>query len=604
MDFVTIIWSGVGTAALALGSIQLLAWFYERAKWERLVFFFLTVGSAGISFTELGMAKANTVGEFNDFLRWLHVPTCLAFIAIVVFVRLHLRTGILWLGGLAIGTRLVSLVINFCQPINLNYREVAGLKEVSFPGGAVSVVQGVPNPWMLVGQLSLFLLVVFVIDASLKAWRGGNRRSALLNGGSIVLFVLSATVQAVLVLWKVIDWPLTTGFFFLGVVAVTAYELSRETLLVGRLATRLHESEQRMTLAAEAANLGIWIRDFLHNDIWASAKWRELFGFGPTERLEMEDVLRRIHPDDQDAIRKIMDKTLADGGHYDVEYRVKLPDGKIRWISSHGRFELDKKGRPLRLRGVSHDSTARKSVELEVLRHRNELTHLSRVKTLGELSSSLAHELNQPLMAILSNAQAAQRFLNKEPPNLAEVREILADIVLEDQRAGEVIRRLRLLLVKGEIQQKPVDVNTVVREVVKLLQSDLLNHRVTLDTDLAPNLSEVTGDAVQLQQVLVNLIMNACDAMAGNSVGERQIMVRTRTLGHTHLRIEVSDTGCGLPAAGQDWVFAPFNTTKGHGLGLGLSVCRTIVTAHSGTIEAENNRERGATFCLTLGVQK
>jgi PAS domain S-box-containing protein len=604
MDFATIIWSVAGTAALSLGFIQLLAWLYERAKWERLVFFFMTVGSAGISFTELGMVRATTAHEFSNYLRWLHLPTWIAFVSIVIFVHLHLRTANVWLGGLAIGARTVSLIINFLQPINLNYREVAGLRNVSFPGGAVSVIEGVPNPWMLVGQLSLFLLVAFVVNASWTAWRDGNRRSALVTGGSIVFFVLSATVQAVLVLWKVVDWPLTTGFFFLGVVAVTAFDLSRETLLAGRLSTRLHESEQRMTLAAEAANLGIWIRDLLHNDIWASAKWRELFGFGPTERLEMEDVLRRIHPEDQQAVRKIMEKTLVDGGRYDAEYRVILPDGKIRWVSSHGRLELDEKGRPLRMRGVSRDFTARKSIELEALRHRNELTHLSRVKTLGELSSSLAHELNQPLMAILSNAQAAQRFLKQEPANLAEVREILADIVLEDQRAGEVIRRLRLLLVKGEIQQKPVDINTVVREVSKLLQSDLLNHRVTLKTDLAPNLAEVTGDSVQLQQVLVNLIMNACDAMAGNAVGERQITVRTRAVGLSQLRIEVSDMGCGLPETGPEWVFAPFNTTKGHGLGLGLSVCRTIVTAHGGTIGAENNPERGATFHLTLEAQK
>ena len=232
---------------------------------------------------------------------------------------------------------------------------------------------------------------------------------------------------------------------------------------------------------------------------------------------------------------------------------------------------------------------------------RGELAHLSRVAMLGELSGSLAHELNQPLTAILSNAQAAQRYLAKDTPNLAEVREILADIVSEDERAGEVIRRLRLLLTKGEVQQQALDANEVVLEVLKLVRSDLATHGVTVETALAPNLPRTRGDRVQLQQVLLNLVMNACDAMAGNEPRDRRLTVRSLSVGDAGLRIEVSDVGRGLPDGEPERVFERYYTTKPHGLGLGLSVCRTIITAHGGTLNAVNNPDRGATFSCVLG---
>jgi C4-dicarboxylate-specific signal transduction histidine kinase len=252
------------------------------------------------------------------------------------------------------------------------------------------------------------------------------------------------------------------------------------------------------------------------------------------------------------------------------------------------------------MRGVSLDITARKQAELEVQQQRNELAHLSRVTMLGELSGSLAHELNQPLTAILSNAQAALRFLAHENADLNEVREILSDIVNEDKRAGEVIRRLRLLLKKGEVQHQPLDVNEVVMEVLKLVRSDLVNQGVTMHTNLAPDLPVLQGDRVQLQQVLLNLVMNACDAMATTARDDRQIILRTDLSEASAVRISVADCGDGIAPDKLDQVFEPFVTSKSHGMGLGLAVCRTIITAHGGRLWASNNPQRGATFHFTL----
>lgn len=251
---------------------------------------------------------------------------------------------------------------------------------------------------------------------------------------------------------------------------------------------------------------------------------------------------------------------------------------------------------------IARDISARKKAEVEELQHREELAHLSRVTMLGELSGSLAHELNQPLTAILSNAQAAQRFLEHDSVDLDELRDILTDIVDQDKRAGEVIHRLRLLLKKGEVQQQPLDVNNTVQEVLKLIDGDLVNQGVTMHTRLAPALPPVKGDRVQLQQVLLNLVMNASDAMSSHSSTERQMVVCTELSDGEGVRFSVSDCGSGIAPDELEQVFEPFFTTKPHGLGLGLSVCRTIISAHGGKLWAANNPERGATFHFTVPV--
>jgi two-component system, LuxR family, sensor kinase FixL len=249
---------------------------------------------------------------------------------------------------------------------------------------------------------------------------------------------------------------------------------------------------------------------------------------------------------------------------------------------------------------VVFDLTDRKQAETDFARQRNELAHLSRVTVLGELSGSLAHELNQPLTAILSNAQAAQRFLAHEHPDLEEVKASLQDIVDEDKRAGEVISGLRTLFKKGEVQLQPLDVNELVTDVLKFLNSDLVNHMVSARTALGDELPRVQGDRVQLQQVLINLILNACDAMAHVETPERQLSVRTEPVNGDGIRISVSDRGCGIPSDRMESIFEPFVTTKSQGMGLGLAVCRTIVAAHGGRLWGTNNEDRGASFHVAL----
>jgi len=495
-------------------------------------------------------------------------------------------------------------VMNFSTGVNLHLGAIRSLQQVNFLGEPVSMLgKWTPNPWVRLGQFAALVQFAYVVDASLRLWRTGTRESrkrAVIVGGTLAFFILFASAQAGLVVAGVLRMPIVVSFPFLAVLLAMSYELSRDALRAAQLGRELRESEQQMALATVAANLGVWVRDLTRNAIWASDQWRALFGFSPAERLDLETILQRIHPDDRDATRRAMARANDGDGQYEAEFRVVLPDGRMRWVVSRGQVEFNGGGKPVRVRGVSMDITTRKQAEADASQQRAELAHLSRVTMLGELSGSMAHELNQPLTAILSNAQAAIRFLAHDNIDLNEVRDILKDIVEQDNRAGEVIRRLRLLLKKGEVRQQPLDLNDVVQEVLKLIRSDLVNHSVVAHTELATDLPPVKGDRVQLQQVLLNLVMNACDAMNGNSPADRQLVVRTELCADKNVRVSVADCGVGLAPDKLEQVFMPFYTTKPHGLGLGLSVCRTIITAHGGNLRAANGEARGAVFYFTI----
>lgn len=498
------------------------------------------------------------------------------------------------------GLRTLSLILDFLFSPNLNYREITGLRHLDFLGESVATAIGVPNPWMLIAQTSLVLLVAFVADATITVWQRGARRQAILIGFSMLFFVSASTGQAILTMWGLVHTPLTPSLFFMGLVWGMAYALSDEVLGTAKLTRELRESEQRLDQVVDAANLGLWVWDLPRDEIWASHKVREWFGFSSAQPLDFACFTAAMHPNDREPLHAAVAAAVQHDGDFHSEYRVLSGTAPPRWISARGRIEFAPDRSPLRMRGISIDITARKLAEQELQEKRTELTHLSRAAILGELSGSLAHELNQPLTAILSNAQAARRFLARPDVDRTELTEILRDIVAADLHAGEVIRSLRLLLKKGEAQRQPLDLNEVVLDVLKLMRSELLNHHVTVETELAADLPTVHGDRVQLQQVLLNLVMNAADAMTGCEWSNRLLRVSTERSAGDSVQVTVRDHGRGIPADARERIFEPFFTTKPNGLGLGLVVCRSILLTHEGTLAAENHPDGGAVFHFTL----
>jgi len=602
MSWITVIWSMNAAACLTLAAFYCAVWCKQRENWVHLLFSCSAVAAAAISAFELGMLNAQTVERYQALVRWIHLPTWVLTVSFVVFVRLYLRAGRRWLAWSIYGLRTLVLILNFISPVSVNFRTITDIHHFSWGGEIVSVPVGLPNPWGLISSFSLLLLLIFSVDATITVWRRGDRRRALLVGGSMIFGAILAW-HVPLVIWGVIEVPFFLGFTYTAIVAAMGYELSNDMARAAQLAHDLELSDQRLNLAADSGDLGLWEWDLSKDEIWVTPRRRAQLGFPVSGKITFEDLISRWHADDRDKVRQALRDAIENGKDYDAEFRRVLADGSVRWVAARGRVYADKHGRPIRLLGVSMDITSLKQAELEAARQRHDLAHLARVTSLGELSSSLAHELTHPLTAILSNAQAAQRFLARDAADLDEVREILNDIVTEDQRAGEVIHRLRLLLKKGEPQKHcdDVDLNEVLRDVLKLMRNDLIIQNVTVDTDLAQNLPSVTADRVQLQQVLLNLVLNACEAMADCDSSERQLLIASKSENGA-VEVSVTDRGGGIREKKLEQVFERFFTTKKEGMGLGLSICRTIINAHRGEIWATNNVHCGATFHFRLPI--
>jgi two-component system sensor kinase FixL len=492
----------------------------------------------------------------------------------------------------------------------------------------------------------------------------------------------------------------------------------------------LRDSEERMSLAAEAANLGMWVWDVGRDEVWTTDKGRALFGIEPDTRLDYATLISRVHPEDRVARDSAIRRAIETRGEYAMDYRVLLPDGTLRWIGARGhcmnvghnkgirllgismdvtaqkqaqdalreseaRFRtmantapvmiwmsgtdklctffnkgwLNFTGRPLeqelgngwaegvhredfdrcfevyvnsfdarqpftmeyRLRrsdgeyrwvldigtprfahdgtfigyiGSCIDITERKQAEAEARQHREEIAYLSRVAIMGEMAGSLAHELNQPLGAIVTNAGAALRFLERDSLSGEQLREVLQDIVADGRRASEVIHTIKGMGRKKEGARGLLHLNDVIAAVLRLTRSDALAHDCTVLTELHPALPKVEANLVQLQEVFLNLILNAFEASKEVPRVRRRVIIRTERDGDGAVRARVRDFGTGLPADIPERVFDRFFSTKREGMGIGLFIARSIVVAHGGTLWAENAEGGGAQFWLRLPASK
>jgi PAS domain S-box-containing protein len=366
----------------------------------------------------------------------------------------------------------------------------------------------------------------------------------------------------------------------------------------------LRESANLMGLAAEAGNLAMWVLDVSGNSVWMTERGRSLFGFKPHERLDFSAIFGRVHPEDRTAREAAIRQAIQARSLYDVEYRVEQPDGTIRWIHGRGRCVGPDADTGPKLFGVSMDVTDRKQAEASAAQKRAELEHVARIATLGELTASLTHELRQPLAAILVNSHAGMRLLDAPKPDLQKLRIMLAGIREVTERAGDVIGGLRAMFRQDSSAPglTHVDINHVIRFVERIVYGDGNLHNVTVDLDLSSDVRPVQGDSVQLQQVILNLMLNAFNAMKETEFGSRRLVVRTRPLDKSNVRIEVEDNGTGIAEEKLEAIFSPFVTSKPEGLGMGLSICRSIIERHGGKISAANNPHGGAKFSITLPV--
>ncbi len=358
-------------------------------------------------------------------------------------------------------------------------------------------------------------------------------------------------------------------------------------------------NEQLMALSAVAADSCLWQYDRRAERFWMTENGRQMFGLDVGDPLTRVSIEQRIHPDDRQAATDAMRAAAATHNLADTEFRVVRPNGEIRWIRARGRALQNGRGTKAILSGTFADITERKLAEHEAALKQREIARLMRVSMLGELSGGIAHELMQPLTAILSNAQAARALIDNKP-DIEEVRKTLDDIIRDDNRAGEVIHRMRTLLKRGEAKTEPTDLNEIIRSTLQLLHSELINRRVKVTCALENNLPPTLGDPVQLQQVLLNLIVNAADSMNDQIPTRRIMTIGTRGLSEREIEVTVADQGTGLSPTHRQQIFQPFFTTKERGLGLGLSICSSIIRAHGGRLSLEDNPIGGIIATFTL----
>ena len=365
----------------------------------------------------------------------------------------------------------------------------------------------------------------------------------------------------------------------------------------------LREREARISLAAESADLAFWILYPDRNSAWMSEKGRVIYGFDSAQPLTCDLILSRIHPDERMVVMEAYDRARASNGTFESEHRIVLPYGRTRWVIMRGRCLPDEHGNLLETIGVTLDVSAQKQANLQLQLQREEMAHRNRVALMGEMTASFAHELNQPLTAIANNASAARRFLERGNIDPALLAQLLRDMVADSQRAGEVIRGIRSLVRKdANVQRTLLNLNAVITDTVRLVSSDVLLRESVITTELDPQLPEVEAALVQIQQVLLNLIINALDAVEGLPPAARRIIVRTRSDEGDVVEVSVRDFGIGLPKDRPDKIFDHFFSTKQQGMGMGLTIVRSIVEAHGGTIAAENAPEGGARIVVRLPV--
>ena len=362
----------------------------------------------------------------------------------------------------------------------------------------------------------------------------------------------------------------------------------------------LREFEERVTLASRAANLGVWEMDTTTNEIWMSDMARTLYQFDSKTRVDHAALQDRVHPEDRELRNSTVKTAVETQSEYEIEYRLLLPDGTLRWIGGRGRCVTGENRKGARLVGVSIDITPRKLAEAEARQYHEQVGHLSRVAAVGELAASIAHEVNQPLSGIISNAGAGRRLLDRGDVELRELQDLFDDIVADGRRAGDVIRGVQSMVRKSAPARQRVNLNDLVINVARMVNPAAMLQSCEVETLLEPNLPPVEADPIQLQQVLLNLVINSFDAMRDTPLSNRKVVIVTERNADDAIRASVRDYGVGISAEARDQIFDHFFTTKAQGLGMGLAIVRSIVESHGGTIGGENVEDGGAQFQFVL----
>src|SRR6266542_479903 len=583
MSWITVAWSMNAAACLTLAGIYFVVWCKQRENSVHLLFSCIAMAAAAIAAFELRLIYVNTPEAYGVILRWRQVPVWMLVVSLVGFTRIYLRAGRSWLAWAACGMKTLVLILHFVFTPNLHYREITALRQLSWGGEMASIPLGTANPWSLLSQITSLLLLVFFIDATITAWRRGERQRALFVGGSIIFFGTIVAAQVALVVWGVVSVPFFSSFAYLGIVAALGYELSHDLIRAARLARELELSEKRLTLTADSAGVGLWDWDLNKNEIWVTPTRRAQLGFPESGKITFQDLVSRWHPDDREQVRLALMEAVENGKDYDVEFRIVLADGSVRWIESRGRVQVNKHGKPRRLLAISMDVTARREARLEAQRLRQQRTVLlemevaERARLEREVIESCAREerriaydlhdgVGQQLVGIALSAKLLEEQLRTERSAEADRAGVIANL------ANGAAKQVRLTARTLEGADGVGDLKTALGSLAANM-SENCGVKITVKADSA-SLPISPPVAAQLYRVAQEALRNAIEHGAA-----REVQINLAFDGND-LVLTIEDDGQGFdPSA--------------NGNGMGLRIMRYRAQCIGGSCEVQSGRAEG-----------
>jgi PAS domain S-box-containing protein len=586
-------------ASFMLALLHLLLWFKDWHARVYLLSVVMTLSAGAVAMTELALMHAVSTDAYRVLIQWQNLFVFILLVAMVWFVRARLATAQRWLAILITSLWTVAIVVNWLSPYSLVYSQITALKEMpTFWGEKFTLAAGDSNPWVSLANLSSLLIVIYVIDAAVKTWHGGDRRRAVLVGGSVATFILLGGIHSPLVDAGLIATPYMISFAFLAIVVALSYELVSDAVLAARYAKEIEVSEARWQSLLTGVQLAVIGIDPRGRITYANPFLERLLGYR-SDDLIGRHVASLVPERDRAELTERLAAAARTGPRPHSRWDLVCESGEQRSLAWSTVRLQDGDRDYAGLLSIGQDITERLAAERNLENTRHELERLGRANLLGELVSALAHELNQPLAAILSNAQAACRYLASGNADPVELREILDDIARDDKRAGEVIHGLRQMLEKAEVEREPFLIQETIPEVLGLIGGELGAEGISVRKELDPDLPPVQACQVEIQQVIMNLLVNAVHALSDVPPERRRIRIRAEPHGKEAVEVAIEDAGPGIAPDGLSRIFEPFFTTRSGGLGMGLAICRRIVEAHGGRIWGENTGN-GARFSFTL----
>ena len=534
------------------------------------------------------MLNATTVEQYQLLMRWIHVPVWVLTLSFVAFVRLYLHAGRAWLVWSIYTLRTLVLILNFIFPVSINFNRITDIRHFAWGGDIISMPVGIPNPWGLLSQVSLLLLLIFLIDATITVWRRGDRRRALLIGGSMIFGAILAW-HVPLVIWGVLKVPFFLGFTYTAIVAAMAYELSSDMARAARLTPELENSEKRFNLAADSANLGMWEWDLEKDEIWVTPTRRAQLGFPASGRITFEDLISRWHADDRDKVRQAVDEAIRNGKDYQAEFRLVRADGSVGWVCARGAVQVDDHGKPKRLTGISLDITAGKEAEILARQQRDELEELRQQKTAllerevaertrleREVIESCAREqrriaydlhdgVGQQVVGIALSAKLLEEQLRPRHPEEAKKASAIVKL------ANEAARQTRLTARTLEGADGVGDLKTALEALaINMSQDCRVKSMVKANAASLPISAPV---AAQLYRIAQEAVHNAVEHGAAH-----EVLIQL-TLGNRDMVLTVQDDGQGFEAK-----------INGHGMGLRIMRYRAQCIGGSCHVRTAHNK--------------